>query len=176
MTAKSVTPSEAQQLIKNGSLLIDIRESAEFLREHIPGALRGPLSEIAAGKSIDGVPADRPVIFHCLAGSRTAQNADALIRAVNSTPALLLAGGITAWKSANLPTIEDKKQPLPVMRQVQIAAGTLILAGVILGYTVDKNGFLLSGLVGAGLLFAGISGWCGMAILLSRMPWNNVKN
>jgi rhodanese-related sulfurtransferase len=88
---------------------------------------------------------------------------------------LLLTGGINGWKSANLPTLEDKKQPIPVMRQVQIAAGILILVGVVLGYTLDKSLFLLSGLVGAGLIFAGISGWCGMAILLAKMPWNTLK-
>ena len=84
----------------------------------------------------------------------------------------LMTGGINAWKSAQLPTTEDKRQPLPIMRQVQIVAGTLILTGVVLGYTVNSGLFLLSGFIGAGLLFAGVSGWCGMAMLLSKMPWN----
>ena len=83
-----------------------------------------------------------------------------------------MAGGINAWKSFGLPTIEDRKQPLPIMRQVQIVAGTLILTGVVLGYTTDSRLFLLSGFVGAGLLFAGLSGLCGMASLLLKMPWN----
>ncbi|MFH0001760.1 thiosulfate sulfurtransferase YgaP, partial [Pseudomonas aeruginosa] len=42
----------------------------------------------------------------------------------------------------------------------------------VLGYTVNSGFFLLSGFVGAGLLFAGISGFCGMARLLDKMPWN----
>lgn len=64
---------------------------------------------------------------------------------------------------------EDKSQPLPLMRQVQIAAGVLILLGVALGYAVN-SGFLLSAFVGAGLAFAGITGFCGMARLLALMP------
>jgi rhodanese-related sulfurtransferase len=176
MTVKSVSPPEALALMKNGAVLIDIREPAEFLREHVPDAISVPLSDIIAGKNIVGLSVQHPVIFHCLAGSRTTQNADTLIKAASPASTLLLSGGINAWKSANLPTIEDKKQPLPLMRQVQIVAGTLILIGILLGYTLDTSLFLLSGFVGAGLLFAGVSGWCGMALLLAKMPWNKLKN
>jgi len=83
-----------------------------------------------------------------------------------------MAGGIQAWKAAGLPVTEDKSQPLPLMRQVQIAAGGLILLGVVLGYGFSSGFFLLSALVGAGLTFAGITGFCGMARLLAVMPWN----
>ena len=58
------------------------------------------------------------------------------------------------------------------MRQVQIAAGTLILIGALLGTVVAPAWFGLSAFVGAGLLFAGISGFCGMARLLMLAPWN----
>ncbi len=58
------------------------------------------------------------------------------------------------------------------MQQVQIVAGSLVLLGVVLGYLLNPAFFLLSGFVGAGLLFAGLSGWCGMALLLAKMPWN----
>lgn len=109
MIVKTVTPSEAQELMNNGSTLIDIREPAEFLREHVPGAHSFPLSDIVLGKSIKNLPIQHPVIFHCLAGSRTTQNAEALVRAAAPVPVLLLSGGINAWKSANLPTVEDKK-------------------------------------------------------------------
>lgn len=171
MTPESVSPQEAKKLIEQGAVLIDIRERVEYLREHIPYALSLPLTDITAGKTVPGAER-QPVIFHCLAGMRTVQNASALTKAASPAPVLLMAGGINAWKSAGLPTIEDRKQPLPVMRQVQIVAGTLILTGVVLGYTVDSRLFLLSGFVGAGLLFAGLSGLCGMASLLLKMPWN----
>src|SRR5690606_5318800 len=67
-------------------------------------------------------------------------------------------------------------QPLELQRQVMIAAGSLVLLGVLLGYALSPWLFLLSGFVGAGLIFAGISGFCGMALLLQRMPWNRRLN
>lgn len=174
MSPESVAPEKAKKLIEQGALLIDIRDTTEYLREHIPGACSFPLTDIQAGKKIEN-PERRPVIFHCMSGGRTAQNANALMAAAGPVPAFIITGGINAWKIASLPVIEDKKQPLPVMRQVQIAAGILILTGVVLGYSIDSRLFLLSGFTGAGLLFAGISGVCGMANLLLKMPWNRAN-
>ncbi|WP_412176607.1 rhodanese family protein [Enterobacter sp.] len=171
MMPESVSPHEASKLIAQGAVFIDIRERTEYLREHIPNACSLPLADFMAGKTIEATER-QPVIFHCQSGMRTAQNASVLMKAAGPVPALLMTGGINAWKSASLPTIEDKKQPLPVMRQVQIVAGTLVLAGVVLGYTVDSRFFMLSAFVGAGLLYAGVSGFCAMAGLLLKMPWN----
>ncbi|HBM8435089.1 TPA: thiosulfate sulfurtransferase YgaP, partial [Escherichia coli] len=106
------------------------------------------------------------------AGKRTSNNADKLAAIAAPAEIFLLEDGIDGWKRAGLPVAVNKSQPLPLMRQVQIAAGGLILIGVVLGYTVNSGFFLLSGFVGAGLLFAGISGFCGMARLLDKMPWN----
>lgn len=174
MSLESVAPEKAKKLIEQGALLLDIRDTSEYLREHIPCARSFPLIDIQAGKKIEN-PEGRPVIFHCLSGGRTAQNSNALMAAAGPVPVLILVGGINAWKSAGLPVIEDKKQPLPVMRQVQIAAGILILTGVVLGYSIDSRLFLLSGFIGAGLLFAGVSGVCGMANFLLKMPWNRAN-
>ncbi|AWP35283.1 rhodanese family protein [Pantoea vagans] len=174
MSPESVAPEKAKKLIEQGALLLDIRDTSEYLREHISGARSFTLTDIQAGKKIE-TQEGRPVIFYCLSGGRTAQNSNVLIAAAGPVPALILAGGINAWKSARLPVIEDKKQPLPVMRQVQIAAGILILTGVVLGYSIDSRLFLLSGFIGAGLLFAGVSGVCGMANFLLKMPWNRAN-
>jgi hypothetical protein len=65
--------------------------------------------------------------------------------------------------------------PLPLMRQVQIVAGSLVLLGLILSQTVAPASILLTGFVGAGLVFAGVSGFCGLARLLAVMPWNRVE-
>jgi len=61
---------------------------------------------------------------------------------------------------------------LDVMRQVQVTAGSLVLIGVLLGAFLNPWFLILSGFVGSGLMFAGLSGWCGMAKLLGNMPWN----
>ena len=84
----------------------------------------------------------------------------------------MLEGGLEAWKKAGLPTALDTKQPIEIMRQVQITAGSLVLLGVALGFLVAPGFFLLSGFVGAGLTLAGATGFCGMAKLLALMPWN----
>lgn len=170
MNLTTASANEINQLREKGATIVDIREKDEFRREHIPDAISLPLSEILSGKTLE--PASSPIIFHCQAGSRTSQNCQTLAQAIPSGEFLLLEGGINAWKQAGFPVITDTRQPLPLMRQVQMTAGTLILAGVIAGYSVNSGFFLLSGFVGAGLLFAGVSGWCGMANLLAKMPWN----
>jgi rhodanese-related sulfurtransferase len=102
---------------------------------------------------------------------RTAANAERLA-GCSDAPVFLLEGGIEAWRQAGLDCAVDRKQPLEIMRQVQIGAGTLVLLGVLLGFAVSPVGFGLSAFVGAGLLTAGVTGWCGMARLLAVMPWN----
>ena len=96
----------------------------------------------------------------------------ARLAAAAGCEAYILEGGIDAWKKAGLPVAVDRGQPIEIMRQVQITAGALVLAGVLLGIWVAPAFLALSGFVGAGLMFAGISGWCGMAKLLGLMPWN----
>ncbi|MCP9780337.1 DUF2892 domain-containing protein [Cyanobium sp. To12R1] len=86
-----------------------------------------------------------------------------------------LEGGIPSWQQAGLPLRRLNNAPLPLMRQVQIAAGSLVLLGLGLGSWVAPAWILLSWFVGAGLVFAGISGFCGMARLLALMPWNRVS-
>ncbi|GAM97516.1 rhodanese-related sulfurtransferases [alpha proteobacterium U9-1i] len=160
-----------EKLDSGNAILIDVRETDEHAREHILGARLAPLS------AIDLHDFDREkgkvAVFHCKSGMRTQANAARLI-AKGFREAYFLDGGIEAWKAAGLPVHSNRKAPLEIMRQVQIAAGALILLGVSLGALINPAFFLLSGFVGAGLLFAGATGWCGMALLLKTMPWNRV--
>jgi rhodanese-related sulfurtransferase len=151
------------------AVLVDVREPDEFVRRHVKGALSRPLSSFdpAALRSEPG----KDIVFTCRSGMRTAANCDRLARAVDG-PAYLLDGGVDGWVAAGFPVEEDRKAPLEIMRQVQIAAGSLVLAGVVLGLAVHPAFYALSAFVGAGLTFAGVTGFCGMARLLSVMPWN----
>jgi rhodanese-related sulfurtransferase len=83
-----------------------------------------------------------------------------------------MEGGIEAWRRAGLAVEVDRRQPLDLMRQVQLAAGGLVLLGVALGFLAGPGFFALAAFVGAGLMLAGATGWCGMARLLRHMPWN----
>ncbi len=163
---KAIDPIRAKRLIDQGALLIDIREPDEHLRERVPGARNQPLGKLAPLKT--GATA---VIFHCRSGARTAANAQRLA-GMADCESYILDGGIDAWKKAGLPVAIDAHQPIEIMRQVQITAGGLVLVGVALGTWVAPAFYGLSAFVGAGLIFAGISGWCGMARILAAMPWN----
>ncbi len=166
MTITPVTPAEARRLIESGAKLVDIRDRDEHAREHIPGALNVPVGQI------DRLDAgDCAVVYHCRSGARTHANADRLTAAAGA-PCYVIEGGIDAWRSAGLEVVVDRHQPLELMRQVQLAAGGLVLLGAVLGFLVSPAFFLLSGFVGAGLMVAGATGWCGMATLLRHMPWN----
>ena len=94
---------------------------------------------------------------------------------MNDGQAYQLEGGLQAWKRAGLPVIADRKAPLPIMRQVQIVAGSLVLLGIVLAVLVSPWFMALSAFVGAGLIVAGITGFCGMANLLLHMPWNRSR-
>ncbi len=154
------------------AILIDVRESDEHAREHILGARLAPLS------AIDSHDFDRDhgkaAVFHCKSGMRTQANAARLL-ARGFREAYFLDGGIEAWKAAGYGVHSNKKAPLEIMRQVQITAGLLILTGAILGWLVNPIFYGLSAFVGAGLTFAGATGWCGMALLLKAMPWNRAS-
>lgn len=167
MTLATLSPADTRAAIDAGARLIDIRGSDEHARERIPGAINVPLDRLRDLQH-DG----RPVVFHCRSGMRTAVNAAQLGEAAGGAPAYILEGGIDAWRQAGHPTVADRSQPLEIMRQVQITAGALVLAGVLLGMFVAPGFFGLSAFVGAGLMFAGVTGWCGMANLLRVMPWN----
>jgi rhodanese-related sulfurtransferase len=169
----SLTPIDARSLagrLKSGELiLIDIREADEFAREHIAGAVSLPLSRLEAGHvSLRGT---QPVAFTCRTGMRTNANCDRLAAHVGE-PAFVLEGGLDGWKKAGLATNADRKAPLEIMRQVQILAGSLVVIGAVLGAMVNPAFAWLSAAIGAGLVFAGSTGWCGMAKMLAAMPWN----
>ena len=171
MSIRTITPHQARDLLAQGAVLIDIRETDEHARERIPEARLVPLRAIGA-TALSGRGVEQ-VIFHCRSGARTNANARILASAV-SCDTYMIDGGLEAWKRAGLPVVTDRKQPIEIMRQVQIAAGSLVLLGVLLGATISPVLYALAGLVGAGLTVAGVTGTCLMARLLRVMPWNRV--
>jgi rhodanese-related sulfurtransferase len=169
MSLPLISAAKAKALIDRAAVLVDIREQDEHTRLRIGQARHQPLSRL--GQFDPGQQEASAVIFHCRTGNRTAVNADRLAGSVRCE-AFILDGGIDAWKNAGLPVIEDKKQPIEMMRQVQIVAGSLVVAGTTLGFFLHPGFYALSVFVGAGLVFAGVSGTCMMARLLVLAPWN----
>ena len=166
----SLKPDEVdKRLFGRRAVLVDIRDPDEFARRHVRGAISRPLSQFEQAHL--KVAPGQDVIFTCRTGMRTGANCERLAAAVEGD-AYVLEGGVDGWAAAGLPVEEDRKAPLEMIRQVQIGAGALTLAGVVLGFTVHPAFFGLSGFVGAGLLMAGVTGFCGMARVLALAPWN----
>lgn len=167
---KTISPARAAELMRKGAVLIDIRERDEHARERIPGARHHALSRLDTGAvAREG---DSVLVFHCRSGARTKGNASRLAASAAGCETYVLEGGIDAWKKAGLPVTLDRSQPIDLMRQVQIGAGSLVLLGVLLGAFVSPGFYGIAGFVGAGLLVAGTTGFCGMARVLQLMPWN----
>lgn len=163
-------PNLARQLASNQISVIDVREPMEFAAGHIAGSLNVPLASLAQAELPQG-----SLVLVCQSGNRSSKGARALLERGYAHPVADLEGGISSWEQAGLPLRRLKNAPLPLMRQVQIAAGSLILLGLILSQTVAPAWILLTWFVGLGLTFAGITGFCGMAQLLAVMPWNKVS-
>jgi rhodanese-related sulfurtransferase len=171
MTLPTVTPGQARHLIAEGAILIDIREADEHARERIPGAHHLPLSRLDEADL--AVHPGKPMIFHCRSGARTLSNAGRLAdRFGGDCEAYAVEGGLDAWRKAGLPVVADRRAPLELQRQVQIGAGSLAFLGTLLGLTVSPWFFAIPLFVGGGLTVAGVTGFCGMAVLLMRAPWN----
>lgn len=171
MSLPTIKPSEARRLVDTGALLIDIREADEHAREKIPGARHLPLSKLDEADL--AVHHDKRVIFHCKSGARTQANAPRLAgKFAGACEVFIVEGGLDAWRKAGLPVVTDRRQPLELQRQVQIGAGSLALVGTLLGLLVSPWFFAVPLFVGAGLMTAGLTGFCGMARILMRAPWN----
>ena len=169
---KSITAKELESLQEAGDVLIlDIREQDEFNREHIPGARCVPLSGFNPDKLAENHDKESIVVFHCQSGNRTHQAREKLA-ATGFDQVCILEGGLSAWKKSAGETKGCEKAPLPLMRQVQIIVGAMVLLGIVLGYLFSPLFALISAFFGAGLLFAGISGYCGLAKVLLLLPYN----
>jgi len=156
--------------------LIDVRTPLEFREVHAVIARNVPLDSLdpqAVMKQRDGTAND-PLYLICHTGSRASKACQQFIDA-GYTNVVSVAGGTQAWDEAGLAVVRGKKT-VSLERQVRIAAGLLVLLGAVLGSFVNPYFIGLSAFVGAGLMFAGITDTCGMAMILAKMPWNQVPS
>ena len=159
--------------------VIDVRSPAEYRAGHIPGARLLPVELLEAGKLADVVNltefrAGNPLYLTCYAGKR-AEKAAEIFRDAGVEHLTLVQGGTEAWQKAGLP-VNKCDSTLSLERQVQIAVGSLLILKVFFGFTVHELFFVAAAAIGAGLITAGITRWCGMAQLMARMPWNRRRD
>jgi rhodanese-related sulfurtransferase len=148
---------------------INVCTPAEFKERHIEGVRNVPLDTI---KTAAASFANKQTVYvHCRSGAR-AKKAIEELEALGVTADLVnVEGGLVAWSEAGFPTGSHTNR-LPIMRQVFITAGALVVIGVVLSMIIHPSYVYLALFVGVGLIFAGVTGWCGMSHLLARMPWN----
>ena len=169
-TVQTISPTKAQERASSGNaLLIDVRTPGEFASRRAIGARNIPLDSLASVTS--SLPQDYCLLILCEKGGRAAIAAKQLLGS-GHTNVHVVEGGTEAWASDGLPIDGTGRKAISIERQVRIGAGILVLTGVILGFLIHPAFFGLSAFIGAGLVFAGITDWCGMGLLLARAPWN----
>ncbi len=157
--------------------VVDVRTPAEFSVAHVPQARNFPLGSVQPEEVLKAHASVRnlPLYVICQTGGRSRRMAEELDRA-GAAEVVDVVGGTQAWQQAGFSVARlagaGARNVIPLERQTRIAAGSLVLAGVLIGTLLHPMGFALSAFVGAGLVFAGVTDWCGMGLLLARMPWN----
>jgi glyoxylase-like metal-dependent hydrolase (beta-lactamase superfamily II)/rhodanese-related sulfurtransferase len=146
-------------------LIVDVRLPAEYRAVHLEPSLPLPLDQLARRR--DELPRDRELVLVCRTGSR-ARLAAAELAGFRTR---VLEGGLVAWQEAGHPVVEGQAH-VSLERQVRIAAGALAGLGGALAFAVSPWFGLLPAFVGAGLVYAGVTDRCGMAMLLARLPYN----
>ena len=178
MSVKTITAGELLALRNEGKPvdLIDVRTPVEFREIHAEGARLVPLDRldpqaVMRGRNGDGA---EPLFVICRSGGRAKQACEKFV-ATGFHNVILVEGGTLAWEKAGGQVVRGKKA-ISLERQVRIAAGSLVLLGVVLALTIHLWFVFLSAFIGAGLVFAGVTDTCGMGMLLARMPWNQVRD
>jgi rhodanese-related sulfurtransferase len=158
-----------------GGFILDVRTPAEFGGTHVAGARNLPLDQVRQDNFVAritelGWKQGDAIYLLCKSGQRATMAADRLQGL--GLNLCVIEGGTDACALVGLPVNRGDRQVISLERQVRIVAGSLVLAGVLLGWLVNPACFVLSGFVGAGLVFAGVTDTCAMGMLLARMPWN----
>ena len=171
----TITPRELHNRLQQGEKLhlLDVRTPAEHAEIHVPDVHLVPLDQLDSTKlaSVNGFAKDQPLYIFCRTGNRAKQAAEKLEKG-GYEQCHVVEGGTMAWAEAGLPVTRGTGKVISLERQVRIAAGVSVLLGVLLAQFVNPAFIWLSGFIGAGLLFAGITDLCGMGMLIAKLPWN----
>jgi glyoxylase-like metal-dependent hydrolase (beta-lactamase superfamily II)/rhodanese-related sulfurtransferase len=166
-----VSAAETIERVRGGGAIsvIDVRTGIEVESEHVAGAQHIPLEHLSARiEEVFATPAPRLLL--CRTGNRAVMARKALA-AQGVSGLSVVEGGIEAYRSAGGETVVGKAR-MSLERQVRVLAGAIILVASLLALLVHPGFAVVALLVSAGQVFAGLSDWCGMGLVLARMPWN----
>ena len=171
MSILSVADFVVSQQTPERAQIIDVRSPSEFASGHVPTAVNIPMDQIEA--RLQDLNPDLPLVLVCQAGKR-ARMAAGLLEPCRKDVSVL-DGGTEAWTKAGLPVVISTKTRWSLERQVRLGAGLLVLTGTVLASFSHSAWLALTGFVGLGLTFAGLTDFCPMGILLGAMPWNRSR-
>lgn len=172
----TITPQDLFAKIRAGepAEIIDVRTPVEYRAIHASGAKLIPLDQLDARSFASARSTATPLYLICKSGQRATKAAQKFQEA-GYTNVAVIAGGTDAWAAAGCP-IEKGQSHMSLERQVRIAAGSIVLLGVILTATLSIWFLIIPAFIGAGLTFAGLTDWCGMGLLLAKAPWNRIDS
>ncbi|MEH0638515.1 rhodanese-like domain-containing protein [Streptomyces bottropensis] len=155
--------------------VIDVRTPGEYASGHLPGAHNIPLDHLDTALPVLKTVADRgDLLVVCASGARSATAGQRL--AEQGITAATLSGGTAAWTQLGHDTHRPSgtRTPWVMERQVRLAAGSLVLTGLLAGQRWNAARWLSAGIAG-GLVFSALTNTCGMAKILARLPHNQPK-
>jgi rhodanese-related sulfurtransferase len=171
----TITPHQLHDRLQQGEKLhlLDVRTPAEHAEIHVPDVQLVSFDKLDPTKlaSMNGFAKEQPLYIFCRTGNRAKQAAEKLEKG-GYKQCSVVEGGTMAWAEAGLPVTRGTSKVITLERQVRIAAGAIVLTGVLLAQFVNPAFIWLSGFIGAGLLFAGVTDLCGMGMLIAKLPWN----
>lgn len=171
-TVQSTSANQLAESMAAGPVnLLDVRTPAEFDTVKIAGAINLPLDRLNPAEVSSRFGADAALYCVCQTGTRS-QLAAARLRNAGLKNVIHVDGGTNAWVAGGFPVERGTRHVISLDRQMRITAGLFIVAGVAAGVLWHPAGYWLAGLIGAGLLYAGLSNTCGMTVVLAKMPWN----
>ena len=172
MAVTTIPPRDVARLREQGQpvRIIDVRTPAEFAQLHVQDARLLPLDELNPQQVLADAGGGQ-VFFICKSGGRSARACE-MLQSAGVRDAISIEGGTEAWERAGLPVVRGSGKVISLERQVRIGAGLMVLVGTALGWLVHPALLVIAAFAGAGLVFAGVTDWCGMGLLLARMPWN----
>ncbi|MFF4096402.1 rhodanese-like domain-containing protein [Streptomyces sp. NPDC001834] len=168
----SLSPAQAAARLAEFTV-VDVRSPGEYASGHVPGALNIPLDRLPeAVPALKSAAARRPLLMVCASGVRSTRACDMLAAA--DVDAMTLSGGTSAWENEGrtLDRPAGARATWPMERQVRLAAGSLVVAGLLTGLRFPAARWISAG-VGSGLVFSAVTNTCGMAAALSKLPCNH---
>ena len=172
MSISFIKPADVARDTKN-HLIIDVRTPEEHATGHIQSSVLLPLPKLTPEAVRGMLHSGQSCVLVCHAGTRAAK-AVALLSEAGIENLAVMEGGMEAWKSTGLP-VKKGVEGISIQSQTRVISGAMVLSGLLLGHYLNPAWYFLSGFVGVGLIFAGVTGFCGMSVLLARLPWNRDK-